>query len=114
MVFHRCDRARGFFSIYMTLAGVLLLLLLAIAPRLSAGPRRWRAVAPWLVMVLGLGATYTRGAWLGFAAGMLALLPLPRRGRVVLRLSSARGPRPGRALRAPEADPQMTDPGKRA
>ena len=83
--FHRCDRARGFFSIYMTLAGILVLMLLATAPRLIArGPRRWRAVASWAVMVLGLGATYTRGAWLGFAAGMVALLPLLRRGRVVL------------------------------
>ena len=83
--FHRCDRARGFFSIYMTLAGVLVLVLLATAPRLTAaGPRSWRAAASWAVMVLGLAATYTRGAWLGFAAGMVALLPLLRRGRVVL------------------------------
>jgi len=83
--FHRCDRARGFFSIYMTLAGILVLMLLATAPRLIArGPYRWRAVASWGVMVLGLGATYTRGAWLGFAAGILALLPFLRRGRVAL------------------------------
>jgi O-antigen ligase len=83
--FHRCDRARGFFSIYMTLAGVLLLILLATAPRLfETGPRRWRAAASWAVMVLALGATYTRGAWLGFAAGVVTLLPMLRRGRVVL------------------------------
>lgn len=83
--FHRCDRARGFFSIYMTLAGVLLLVLLATAPRLTAAAlRRWRASVSWAVMVAGLGATYTRGAWLGFAAGILSLLPLLRRGRVVL------------------------------
>jgi O-antigen ligase len=69
----------------MTLAGLLVLVLLATAPRMfDAGPRRWRAVASWVVMVLGLGATYTRGAWLGFAAGVLALLPLLRRGRLAL------------------------------
>ncbi len=83
--FHRCDRARGFFSIYMTLAGVLILVLLATAPRLfEPGARRWRRAASWAVMVLGLGATYTRGAWLGFAAGVVFHLPLLRRGRVVL------------------------------
>ena len=83
--FHRCDRARGFFSIYMTLAGVLTLLLLATAPRvLPAGAVRWGAAPPWLLMVLGLAATYVRGAWLGFVAGMLALVPMVRRGRVPL------------------------------
>jgi O-antigen ligase len=35
-------------------------------------------------MLGGLVASYTRGAWLGFAAGVLALLPGSRRGRVVL------------------------------
>src|SRR2546427_5982873 len=35
--FHRCDRARGFFSIYMTLAGVLSIALLALLPRLLPG-----------------------------------------------------------------------------
>ena len=83
--FHRCSRARGPFSIYMTLAGVLTLLLLATAPRLlpSAARRPW-AAGPWLLMVLGLAATYVRGAWLGFAAGTLALAPMIRRGRVLL------------------------------
>jgi O-antigen ligase len=82
--FHRCDRARGLFSIYMTLAGVLTVVLLAAAPRLLPGSvRRW-AIAPWLVMVLGLAATYVRGAWLGFGAGLLALLPMIRRGRLLL------------------------------
>ena len=35
--FHRCDRARGFFSIYMTLAGVLNVVLLATLPRVLPG-----------------------------------------------------------------------------
>ena len=82
---YRCDRARGFFSIYMTLAGVLSLLLLAIAPRLLPGARgRAVTAVPWLVMVLGLSATYVRGAWLGLGAGMLTLAALARRGRWLL------------------------------
>ena len=78
----RCHRARGLFSIYMTLAGMLTLMLLATAAASLAG----RAAPPWfvplwLVMLGGLIASYTRGAWLGFAAGVLALLPASRRGR---------------------------------
>ena len=81
-IYHRCDRARGFFSIYMTLGGVLLLVLVATLPRLlPRAPRsRWFPLA-WLVMLAGLLATYVRGAWLGFAAGALAVAALGRRGR---------------------------------
>ncbi|MCI0546304.1 MAG: hypothetical protein L0027_03370, partial [Candidatus Rokubacteria bacterium] len=83
--FKRCDRARAFFSIYMTLAGVLLPVLLATAPRVLPGPafRGW-AVAPWLVTLAGLAATYTRGAWLGLGAGAGALLATERRGRLIV------------------------------
>jgi O-antigen ligase len=81
--FHRCDRARGAFSIYMTLAGVLNLVLLATLPRLLAGERRrWLAWA-WLAMLLGLGATYTRGAWMGFAAGVVGVVAAVRRARLL-------------------------------
>ena len=85
-LYHRCDRAHGFFSIYMTLAGVLLLGLLAGLPRLLPGVeplRAWRPVA-WLVMLGGLVATYTRGAWLGFGAGVLVVASAIRRGRLLL------------------------------
>ncbi|HET9854668.1 MAG TPA: O-antigen ligase family protein [Methylomirabilota bacterium] len=84
-LYHRCNRARGFFSIYMTLAGVLSLVLLASLPRLLPGTRlpRWPALL-WLVSLVGLLATYTRGAWMGFAAGVLALLPMTRKGRWLL------------------------------
>jgi O-antigen ligase len=80
-LYHRCYRARGFFSIYMTLAGVLNLVLLANPPRLLSGAAldRWLGL-PWLVALGGLVATYTRGAWLGFTAGALVLLPKTRRG----------------------------------
>ena len=83
--FRRCDRARGSFSIYMTLAGVLNLLLLATLPQRLVGPRLWGLAVPaWIVTLLGLAATFTRGAWLGFTAGVLALVPLMRRARWLL------------------------------
>ena len=100
-LYHRCYRARGFFSIYMTLAGVLSLVLLASLPGLLPGPAlpRW-PILPWLVSLVGLLATYTRGAWMGFAAGVLALLPGTRKGRwlllgglIVLGLAALAGPR---------------------
>ena len=84
-LYHRCHRARGPFSIYMTLAGILTLTLLATLPRLLPGaPRRPWFLPLWLIMLGGLIASYTRGAWLGFAAGVLALLPASRRGRLIL------------------------------
>jgi O-antigen ligase len=84
-LYHRCYRARGFFSIYMTLAGVLSLALLAGLPRLLPGAAvaRW-TILPWLVSLLGLLATYTRGAWMGFGSAVLSLLPLTRKGRWLL------------------------------
>ena len=82
--FRRCDRARAFFSIYMTLAGVLNVALLATLPRvLPGGFRAWSAPV-WLLTATGLALTYTRGAWIGFGAGAAALLPMSRRGRLAL------------------------------
>ncbi|MGH7301524.1 MAG: O-antigen ligase family protein [Candidatus Rokuibacteriota bacterium] len=84
-LYHRCARARGFFSIYMTLAGVLTLVLLVALPLVIHARRmtRW-LLLPWLIALVGLAATYTRGAWLGFAAGVGTLLPMTRRGRWLL------------------------------
>ncbi|HET8578260.1 MAG TPA: O-antigen ligase family protein [Methylomirabilota bacterium] len=84
-LYHRCYRARGFFSIYMTLAGVLNLVLLATVPRLLPGPafRGW-SVPVWLVNLAAFVATQTRGAWIGFIGGVVALLPASRRGRWLL------------------------------
>jgi O-antigen ligase len=84
-LYHRCYRARGFFSIYMTLAGVLNLVLLATLPRLLPGPalRGWSAPV-WLINLAAFVATFTRGAWLGFIGGVLSLLPMSRRGRWLL------------------------------
>ena len=81
----KCSRARGFYSIYMTLAGVLTLVLLAFLPRLLVRepPRaRWELPA-WIVTLGVLVLTYTRGAWLGFLAGMATLVPLVRGRRVL-------------------------------
>jgi O-antigen ligase len=84
-LYHRCDRAHGFFSIYMTLAGVLSLVLLATLPRLVLGRSRWwRFGLPWLLMLWALIVTYTRGAWIGFAAGVLTVAAIVRRGRWAL------------------------------
>jgi len=80
----RCERARGPFSIYMTLGGILAMLLLAgLPPLLTARRTRGRWVM-WLVTLGGLGATYVRGAWIGFTAGLGVMLLTLRRGRVVM------------------------------
>jgi O-antigen ligase len=100
-LYHRCARARGPYSIDMTLAGILTLTVLATLPRLLPGGRRPAWFPPvWFVMLVGLLATYTRGAWLGLGGGVLALVALLRRGRwvalaglVVLVLVFLAGPR---------------------
>ena len=112
-LYHRCYRARGFFSIYMTLAGVLSLTLLATVPRLlpGAGLPRW-PILPWMVSLVGLLATYTRGAWMGFGAGVLALFPVARKGRwlllgglIALGLAVVAGPQPLRQRFLTMGDP---------
>ena len=88
-LFRKCARARGFFSIYMTLAGVLTLVLVSVLPRLARGGRSavW-ALPAWLAGVLALGLTYARGAWLGFAVGAVAgALTLRRRWLVLVALA---------------------------
>ncbi len=88
--FHKCSRARGFYSIYMTLAGVLTLVLLAVLPHLLvADPgRRWK-LPGWLLMLVALVLTYTRGAWLGFLAGIAGLIALVNRRRPLALTGSA-------------------------
>jgi len=82
----KCHRAHAFYSIYMTLAGVLSLVLLAFLPSLLPGRGRLRAswVAAWLAGGAGLALTYVRGAWLGFLAGAGVLLTLVRQGRALV------------------------------
>lgn len=81
----RCGRARGPFSIYMTLGGVLTLMLLILLPQLLTGSQRTRGRwAMWLVALAGLGVTYVRGAWVGFVGGLGVMLLTLRRGRIVM------------------------------
>jgi O-antigen ligase len=83
-VARRCHRAHAFYSIWMTLAGVLSLVLLAGLPSLLVSATHGR-VAAWLAGLGGLIATFVRGAWLGFLAGAAALLVLlPRRRLLVV------------------------------
>jgi O-antigen ligase len=85
LLFRKCERARGFFSIYMTLAGVLTPVLVATLPRLArAGWAGTRVLPLWLLGVLALGLTYVRGAWLGFALGATGCALALRRRRLVL------------------------------
>ena len=79
-------RAHGFFSIYMTLAGVLSLVLLTTLPcilRPDFDRRSWRILA-WLTGAVAFALTYVRGAWLGLVIGLAALGLLLRRSRIVL------------------------------
>jgi O-antigen ligase len=85
LLFHKCARARGFFSIYMTLAGVLTLVLVATLPRVArAGWARAWMIPLWLLGLLALGLTYVRGAWLGFALGAVGCTLALRRRALVL------------------------------
>lgn len=74
-LFRKCSRARGFYSIYMTLGGVLAPILVASVPWLIARHRGlpWRLPA-WVVGLVALGLTYVRGAWLAFAVGVAGVV----------------------------------------
>jgi putative inorganic carbon (HCO3(-)) transporter len=84
--FKRCDRAHAFYSIYMTLAGVLSLGLLALLPRILPGSpdRRWWVGAACAVQAGALALTHVRGAWVGVGVGVAALAVMARRARWAL------------------------------
>ena len=73
-------RLRGIGGYYMTIAGILMIVgILASAELIAAlkdpRPRRITFLAVSSVVIVGaLLATYTRGSWLGFAAGLAVLL----------------------------------------
>lgn len=81
----KCHRAHAFYSIYMTLAGVLSVVLLASLPELfrMRGRPLWAPIA-WALALVAFALTYVRGAWLGFGAGVVVLGAFLRRGRAVL------------------------------
>jgi len=77
--FGKCRRAHAFFSIYMTLGGVLAIGLTLTLPRLPHLRRRAAALAGWLVGALALALTFVRGAWVGLAFGVAVLAGTVRR-----------------------------------
>lgn len=79
--FGKCERAHGFYSIYMTLAGVLALVLTLTLPRLAHLRPRSAAIVAWLVGATAFALTFVRGAWVGCAAGV-AVLAATLRGQV--------------------------------
>jgi putative inorganic carbon (HCO3(-)) transporter len=81
----KCARAHGFYSIYMTLAGVLTIILAMTLPRLAGfGRRAWWAVPGWLAGVAALGLTFVRGAWIAFAMAVAAGILTRRRHVLIL------------------------------
>ncbi len=80
--FAKCGRAHGFYSIYMTLGGVLAVVLTAALPRVLRPADRWWTVPAWLVSLVALALTLVRGAWVGLTVGVLGALLALRRARV--------------------------------
>lgn len=78
----KCARARGFYSIYMTLGGVLAMTATVALPRLAHLPAQTGWLGPaWITGLAALALTQVRGAWIGFAVGALAAVAgLGRRG----------------------------------
>jgi len=85
--FKKCVRAHGFFSIYMTLAGVLLVVVTMTLPRLTGFRRPALAGFGWLASVVALALTEVRGAWIGFGLGGALTALLGRRRWLLLLLA---------------------------
>ena len=75
------QRVRGPFSIYMTFGGILFLGALLFFAYLANVPwrRAWWMLPGAAITVAALAFTYSRNAWLGLAAGALALVMTARR-----------------------------------
>jgi len=83
--FGKCERAHGFFSIYMTLAGVLAIVLTLTLPRLRELRHPVAAVAAWVVAAVAFALTSVRGAWLGCGAGVaVVILGVRRQAALVI------------------------------
>lgn len=83
-------RAKAFHSIYMTLGGVLVVVLALLLALLPAPGRRRAALAAVGALALPvLGLTYARNAWVGLAAAVLTLLGLTRRVTLAVPLAAA-------------------------
>ena len=86
--FKKCVRAHGFFSIYMTLAGVLTVVSTLTLPRLQGFRRGLLAAFAWLAGAVALALTEVRGAWVGFGVGGVVTVLLGRRARLALLLGA--------------------------
>lgn len=84
-------RAKGFYSIYMTLGGVLVmtLVMLAALSFTARGRRRLLLSLGGLAQLAGVIATFSRNAWLGVTAGFVALSLAARRVRLLAVLAVA-------------------------
>jgi O-antigen ligase len=73
-------RPEGFLTLYMTYSGVIMLVVSATVARLLYHRQQWVWPAVALpALVVALGFTLTRNAWLGAAAGVCVLCGLRRR-----------------------------------
>lgn len=84
-------RLRGLSGFYMTTSGLLMLVLLFLAPQLTVSasrPRRTAVIAALSIVAWALVLTFTRGAWLGVVAGASVILALTR-PRLLLALVAA-------------------------
>jgi O-antigen ligase len=74
------QRPEGLLTLYMTYAGVIMLVLCATVARLLYYRQQWVWPAVALpALVVALGFTLTRNAWLGAAAGVSLLCGIQRR-----------------------------------
>jgi O-antigen ligase len=72
-------RAKGFFSIYMTLGGSLMVALALLLASVVFGTERGRPAIQSAFGLVALGLTYVRNAWLGLTAVIAVLVVLSRR-----------------------------------
>jgi hypothetical protein len=86
---HEPFRVRGFFSIYMTFGGTLLVSLALLIGGLVLGV--WRRAAalilPTLLALVALGLTYSRNAWVGLLVAVGTLVALTRRLLLIVPLA---------------------------
>ena len=76
-------RAKGFFSIYMTLGGSLVVALALLLGAVVLGTERRRPAIQGGFALIALGLTYVRSAWLGLGAVLAVLVLLSRRWLLV-------------------------------
>jgi hypothetical protein len=72
-------RAKGFFSIYMTLGGSLVVALALLLAAVVLGTQRRRPALQSGFALVALALTYVRNAWVGLGAALAVLVLLSRR-----------------------------------